>query len=137
MLLVHTDFQALLIFCMYLWKMYINGACLHVQCTYDLHQELALVELTTLTSYSDDLYLFHADTTSAGSVLWKPVESTGQRISSIAGTSLGVESMQQESSAGGSDDSPSTTPSTSPRSMGGSSPVVSTTAAGFRVRSKG
>ena len=90
------------------------------------------VEVTTLTDCCDDLYLFYVDSTSAGSVLWKPVESTGQRISSIAGTSLGVESMQQEASAGGSDDSPSTTPSTSPRSMGGSSPVVST-AAGFRV----
>ena len=88
--------------------------------------------MTTLTDYCDDLYLLCADSTSAGPVLWKPVESTGQRISSIAGTSLGVESMQQEASAGGSDDSPSTTPSTSPRSMGGTSPVVST-AAGFRV----
>ena len=80
------------------------------------------------------LFYTHTDTaTSSGQVLWKPVESTGQRISSIAGTSLGagVESMQQEVT--GSDDSPSTTPSTSPRSMGGSSPVVST-AAGIRVR---
>ncbi len=53
--------------------------------------------------------LHFPDSTSSGSILWKPVEATGQHMSHGGG---GAESMQAEG-----EESPSSTPSVSPLTL--------------------
>jgi len=67
--------------------------------------------------------LTHTDATGSGSILWKPVEATGQHMSHTAGggggggggvvMAGGVESMQAE----GGEESPCSTPSISPLAL--------------------